>query len=198
MERYSCLGLHDLESLPLSAYFAEATQRLKSCLILSRLPNNISEVRLYSDVVSGLHKKQYCLETGNAKMKSLGHINPPAKFPLASHYIFYWYVMPVPTLNPTSIYIPMCQSSEEVIFSATFTLIETLTTVKSKFYFTNITMNSEWSSLVRVYSFQRIFQLVRCKGATGGLRHQFLSTLGKAVWRCVALGGGIALLASWE
>lgn len=146
MERYSCLGLHNLESLPLSAYFAEATQRLKSCLILSRLPNNISEVRLYSDVVSELHKKQYCLETGNVKMKSMGQTNPPAKFPLAAHYIFYWYVMPVPALNPTSFLlgnIPMCQSSEEVIFSATFTLIETLTIVKSKFYFTNITMNSE-------------------------------------------------------
>lgn len=60
-------------------------------------------------------------------------------------------------------------------------------------------MNSEWSSLVRVYSFQRVFQLVCCKGVIGGLRYRFSSALGKAGWHwggggelrlCLAESGG--------
>lgn len=89
MGRYSCLGLHDLESLPLSAYFTEATQRLKSCLILPRLPNNISEVRLYSDVVSGLHEEQSCPGTDDAKTKSMGQTDTPARVPTRSSLQFF-------------------------------------------------------------------------------------------------------------
>lgn len=72
-----------------------------------------------------------------------------------------------------------------MFFSTTFTLTKTLTTTRSGFYFSNTVMNSEWSSLVRVYSFQRVFQLVCCKGGLGGLRYQFSSALGKAGWHLV-------------
>lgn len=87
--------------------------------------------------------------------------------------------MPILALNPRS------QGSEVAGFFPTpLTLPKTLTT-RSAFYFSDTAMNSEWSSLVRVYSFPRVFQLVWGKGALSGRRHQLWSAPGKAGWQLV-------------
>lgn len=97
--------------------------------------------------------------------------------------------MPILALNPRG------QGSEVAVFFPTpLTLPKTLTT-RSEFYFSDTAMNSEWSSLVRVYSFQRVFQLVWGKEALCGQSPQLWSALGKAGWQLV--GAALRVATSW-